>query len=206
MELIEIFKFFGREKIKLLFTFLVGGVVGVCAFFLIPNKFIAKGTFYISRIPEKKDEEYTYSGYYGQQTSITYSKTIRGILEDASFQARVLEQLKIPFTAKDLKKLKNKTRIKDGGPQLIAVEVKDRSQETALEIWETVDENLRKTSTEINKNGDSSLYLKKLNENPIVQKPYRNVYVFGLVGALLAFGGGTSFLALKNYLKKEKNE
>jgi len=205
MELKEIFKFFGREKIKLLITFLVGGILGVGVFFLIPDKFVAKGTFYISRTPEEKEKEYTYSGYYGQQTSIMYSKTIRGILEDTSFRAKVLEQLKIPFTDKDLRKLKNKTRIKDEGPQLVAVEIKDNSQKAALEIWETVAENLREISIEINKNGDSNLYLKKLSENPAVQKSYRNGYVFGLVGALLASGGGTVYLALKSCLEKEKN-
>lgn len=205
MELKEIFEFFSREKIKLLSILLVGGIFGVVLSFLLPDRYIAKGTFYISRIPEEKKEEYTYSGYYGQQTAIMYSKTIRGVLEDTSFQARVLEQLEIPFTDKGLRKLKNRLRVKDVGPQLVAVEIKDSSHETALEIWETVAENLRNVSSEINKNGDSNLYLKKLNETPVVQKSYINVYVFGLVGALLAFGSGTSFLALKNYLKEEKN-
>jgi len=55
MELKEIFKFFGGEKIKLLITFLVGGILGVGVFFLIPDKFVAKGTFYISRTPEEKE-------------------------------------------------------------------------------------------------------------------------------------------------------
>jgi len=206
MELKEIFEFFDEKKVKLAITFLVGGVLGVSAFFLIPDKFVAKGTFYISRIPEERGKEYTYSGYYGQQTAIIYSRTVRGILEDSSFQAKVLEQLEIPFTDKGLRKLKNKIRIKDGGPQLVAVEIKDKSQDKAVEIWETVDKNLREVSSEINKDGDSNLYLRKVNENPIVQKSYKNVYVFGLVGALLAFGNVTAYLALKSYMEDSENE
>ena len=202
MELEEIINFF-KEQSKNLGLFLIGGIIlGGVAFYVLPAKYLSLGTLYIGRKPEESDEFYTYSGYYAQQVALSYTETVRGLLEDSTLQAKTLEELDTPITETSLRKLQNKIRIIDAGPQLVTLEVKEKSAAKAVKVWESLATNITNTSAEINKKGDEKLSIKRVKEKPVVKETYKNLYVFSLAGGLLSLGLGTLILGIKNYMKE----
>ncbi|MBD3365977.1 hypothetical protein GF360_01390 [candidate division WWE3 bacterium] len=205
MELKEFFEFFKRPAKNLAVFFICGLILGGTAFFALPKSFVSKGTLFVSRIPEESAEFYTYSGYYAQQTALSYADTVRGLLENEVLHAKALETLEIPVTDKNLRNLERKIRVKDGGPQLVGLEVKNNSSENAAKIWEALTLNIENTSKEINLQGDPQLKITRVKEKPVIQEGYRNLYVFSAVGGLMTWGLGVFFLALKDYLKEAQN-
>ncbi len=206
MELKEIFKFFGKQKKSLVIFFIFGVLIGAGAFYLLPAKYVSKGTLYVARKPEENEEYYTYSGYYAQQVGLSYTKTVRGLLEDGAIHSEVLEKLKIPITEKSLRKFKNRVKVKDAGPQLVGLEIKENSTDKANKTWNILAEIIEDTSLEINQEGDPYLYITRVKEEPVVQETYKDLYLFGITGGLFLLGLGTCFLALKNYLKEGEDD
>jgi capsular polysaccharide biosynthesis protein len=206
MELKEILNFIKQKSQILSLCLLVGGILGTSAFFLLPTKYLCLGTLYVARQPEESSDFYTYSGYYAQQVALSYAETVKGLLENNTLQARALEELEIPVTEKNLRKLQNKVKVIDAGPQLVALEVKEKSQTEAREVWEALTTNITATSTEINKKGDSKLNITRVKEEPVTKETYKNLYVFSAAGGLLSLFLSTTVLGIINYMKEEQDE
>lgn len=206
MELKEIFNFCKKFGRKLFFIFVLGSLCGGVLFFIIPEKFLATGILYISRTTEESEDFYTYSGYYAQQVALSYTNTVRGLLESEALQAKALEEMQVPLTKTNLKKLGKKIRIKDAGPQLVEIEIKDKSPEKARETWEALSQNIQMASLEINNVGDPKLQITRVKEEPVIKETYKELYVFTLLGGLIALGTSTLYFALETYMKGNEND
>jgi capsular polysaccharide biosynthesis protein len=203
MDLKELLDFFKTNVKKIIGFFISGLLFGGIVFGILPKKYISGGILFIGKEVEKSEEFYAYSGYYDQQTALSFTKTIKGFLEDKNLYAEVLTDLGENVTEKNLRKLRRKIKATDAGPQLINLEVRANSPIETEKIWEALAEITAETTKELNKNADSGIFLQTTNSEIWTREIVRNPFVFGLVGGLLLMGAEIFYLAIREYLKKE---
>ncbi len=202
MDLKEVLDFFAKTYKNLAICFVLGLFSGVATFALLPTKYISSGTLFVGRKVTKETEFYAYSGYYDQQTALSFTNTVRGFLEDKNLHAEVLKELDLNVTERNLRSLRRKIRVKNAGPQLINVEVRANSVEESERIWEVLTGITTKTIEDLNQKADSQLFVEATNSKIWTRDLTQNPFIFGAIGGLVFLGAGTFFLALKTYFYK----
>jgi capsular polysaccharide biosynthesis protein len=200
VEIKEIIKTIKKRKRMLALVGILGAALGIFVYFYIPS-YIATGSFYVTRTTQKESPEYfTYEGYYSQQTALAYTNTVIALLESHDLKSKTLRTLDLPIDERRLRKLDKNAKVKKSGPQLVTLTVKGKTKRNALDTWLAMSENLLNTVIETNKEGDSSLKVLKITEQPIMKEGYRSIQLnilagFGLSSSLAAF-----IVILKEYL------
>jgi len=201
MELKNLFKNILKNKLLLTVFVLIGGIF--CLFYtLLPSKYYATGSFLITRKvnPAEKDF-FTYEGYYGQQTALSFTKTVAALFESEDVFNRALKKMNINIDETSLRKLSKKIRVTNPGPQLVTLQIKENTQSNAVKNWEAVSESAIEITNEANKNGDSLLGISKLSAEPIVKGQYKPVALMVLSGMVAGFCIYVVFFYLKEYIK-----
>lgn len=202
MELREIFKFFKKYKIRLVFSGLMFGLFGVLAYFLLPPKYVATGTFFVKRsVVPPTAEHFTYEGYYSQQTALSYTKTVVGLFESSDMKSAALEKLGVSVNEEALRRFSRKVRVKNAGPQLITLQIKGDSVEEVGGFWGALTSVTLEKASELNQTGDPFLQVEEVVEAPVVKQTYNNVWVNFVGGFGLGYVLRVFCLALKEYLK-----
>ncbi len=197
-----ILNFKNNWKFLVAVTFL-GGVLGLLVFYFVPVKYQVVGTVFVTRESESyKRTDFTYEGYYAQQTAKNYTKTLIGILESVEARKEALQTMGIPVTENSLRKAKRNLSIKEFAPQMVTVQVKDLDSEKAKEYWEKLTEVALKSADQLNKNSDSMLRLTITEGSPTVYKGFHNIWFNIYLGAALGLFLGIFSFSIKEYLKK----
>ena len=200
MELKDILKKVRKYKIFLV-LFAIAGFSAGALFYNIPPKYISSGSFYIKRGVNPEKEYFTYEGYYAQQTALAYTNSVVALIESPDIKKKVLEEMKIPVNEENLRKLNRVVRVKKTGPQIILVTVKDENYDTSTKMWGKLAESLISKTNEINKNGDESLSISLVSEQPLVRETYKSFYLFALVGSVIGLSLSTFFICVKEYFR-----
>jgi len=200
MELKDFVKFLKKYLMYILVFGVASSALGVLAFYYFPAKYKASGNLFVSRKADEVSAEFfTYEGYYAQQTAHAYANTVGGLLESVDVKKRALESLGIPATEKTLRRLNRLLQVKRPALQIILVEVKGETSVEARNLWISLVKEVISVSKTVDEAGDSSISVLQLNDFPVVQPIYRNVYLFGLVGAGFGLFFGMLASALKEY-------
>ncbi len=187
---------------KVLLTTLFGAVVGVLAFYLIPSKYIATGSFYVKRMVQSNGSAYfSYEGYYGQQTAQAYTGTLMGLLESTDIKSLALNKLNIEVTESSLRKFSRNVNVTKSAPQLITLSVKSTSGKSAEDKWQALSQSALDTATILNQSGDPFITISKVSQAPIVKMEFRNLAVNFGIGLGLGFIISVFILTLKKYLQ-----
>lgn len=210
MTLKDITKFLQEKRALILITGLVFAVVGVLAYFFVPQRYEATGTLFVARrvdegpfVPELTGEEdfFTYEGYYASQSAQSYTPTVIGLLKSDVIKGEVLKDLSVNVDAGALRKLGRVIDAKKQAPQLITVTVKGMPTVPPEVIWKSLVGNTILVSEGLSRRGDPSLVVVQVSEEPIVTEPFRSLYLNVAVGFMLGVVGATLFLATKEYFK-----
>jgi len=198
MEVKEIFKIINKHR-KAIYTYaILGAMIGVLIYFL-PSKYISTGSFYIKRATDVNKDFFTYEGYYGQQTTLSYTNTVVGLLESVDLQSKALSTLNIPIDEISLRKYAKYIKVKKSGPQLVTLTVKGKTFIDSKSMWEAVADELLAVNQQLNINGDGSLNVSKVSAQPVVKKEYKSLWLNIPAGILLALGAGIFIISLKEY-------
>jgi capsular polysaccharide biosynthesis protein len=200
MEIKDMYKKLIKHRVDLGFSLIIGILLGVILYFL-PSKYVASGSFFVERKISTESGVFTYEGYYGQQTAITYANSILSLMESVDIKKIVLETNKIPLTPKNMNMLDRIITVKKVGPQVISLSVKAWTYEEAKRLWNSVSNITVASAYEINKNGDENLSISPLTPQPLVNLPYKSSYLYATVGALISFTLVSFFICLKEYFK-----
>ncbi len=211
MTLKELSKFFAKNKIAILGTGVSFALVGVVIYFLLPPKYSATGTLFVTRKIEQpepgttfspesvEDGFFSYEGYYAQQNALSYTSTLIGLIESADIKSKVLDTLSISVSEANLRKLGRAVSAKKHAPQLVVVTVKGLPSASAEKIWTTLVDEVMLASQKLSEQGDPNLVVVAVSDHPIVKEGYRNV----LVNIIIGFGFGvlvsTMYFAGKQY-------
>ena len=205
MELKEILSFLRENVIKIGIISAVFGMIGVGLYYTLPTRYIATGSFYVQRTVEtaKNDDFFTYEGYYGQQTALTFASTLVGLFESTDIKKQALEELGVQPTEENIRRFDRHVRIKRTAPQMITLTTKANTPQEAESLWNAVSSTTLLTANTLTSQGDADLRINQVSENPLVKETYRSLYVNIIAGLCLGFILAVTSLALINYLKEE---
>jgi len=203
MELKKIRKLVNKNW-RILVAFALGfGLLGIAAFFILPRKYIAAGSLLVSRSAESESfTEFTYEGYYAQQTARGFTDTLVGFLESPDARNKTLVRLGIDPTENNLRRARRSTKVTKSAPQVVTVQVKHSDSDRAEEYWSALVAQVREIAGEFNvRFGDPLISVNLVDGSPVVYEGYSNVYLNAAVGSLLGLVLGFFTLFTKEYLK-----
>jgi len=199
VEIRELYLFFKAYIKLMLLTGLAFGALGVAAFYFYPQTHVATGSFFVSRAAQSGSPDYfTYEGFYSQQSALSFTETVIGLMESVDIRKAALATLGSSPTEESLRRVAKITRVKKAAPQLITLQVKEKSPVAAGSTWLALSSATLAAVDKIKASGDLALQVSLLQETPVIAKTYRNVFVNFFGG----FGAGTLLFALGVSIRK----
>jgi len=135
MELREFFKFLKRNCRLILAVGVVFLALGLGLAFCWPEQFEATGYLFVDReaevpeAPAAPTDNFTYEGYYAQQTAQSYTPTVIAFLESGDVLKLVLDETGVSPSEAIL-------RLRQAGPQLIEVRIQHSDAGAVARFWE----------------------------------------------------------------------
>lgn len=201
MELKEFFQNILKNK-ALLAAFIALGLIIGTIYILMPPKYYATGSFLITRrVSPEEQEFFTYEGYYGQQTALSFTKTVTALIESEDVLSKSLSNMNLSVNQNSLRNLSKKVKVTNPGPQLITLQIKEESQENALKTWEAVSNSTIKTAQQTNMQGDPLLGISKISEQPVIKMQYKPLIPIISAAALSGVCLYLIIISLKEYSK-----
>jgi len=185
-----------------LFTFLGGFTLGLISSFF-PKSFVAEGSFIllpIYSVSEKNtNNQYNYDGYYIDQITQSYSKTILGIIDTPEFKKRISDSLKIEANFINLFAFNLNTNFKETAPRILVLSVKENSSSAAEKKFDIYSAEILNYANKYNT--DKKFKLERLDNFVFTYENTRSIYFYSLIGALLTFSICLTFFYLKGAKK-----
>lgn len=200
MELKEIKKILSKNKLSLTIVTFIGLILGLVLYYL-PAKYISSGSFYVGREIDRSDEFFSYEGYYAQQTAVTYTNSVISLAESLDIKKAVLDEMGIPYNNESVRTLGRALKIKKSGPQTINIVAKHSNRDTSETMFKSISKALIETSENLNREGDSSLFIRQVSTEPLVKETYKSFYIYSLAGILSGLIVGLFYLCLREYFK-----
>ncbi|OGC49599.1 hypothetical protein A2W32_05520 [candidate division WWE3 bacterium RBG_16_37_10] len=196
-----------KRNIKLISLYtLIGVVIGIASFFIIPQKYVSSGSLFVTRQIEKNTNEYfSYEGYYAQQTAQFYTNSLTGLVESIDVKSSTLDKMNVPVTEYTLRELSRNLKVKKTGPQLINISIKGYTFENAAERWKSLVDSTLESIQKINEKSDPMINVSKVAETPITKEEYRNVFLNTILGASVGFFFSLFTYLFKNYYYEQRN-
>lgn len=184
-------------------TFLAA-VVGYGVSLKWPVYFKASGVLFVNREAEKKvvgNNYYTYEGFYRQQTAEKFTDTVVGLLKSEVILAGAGKSLGLAVDHAGLKKLSGAVEVRKAAPQLVKLEVKQKTAEQATKLWQALaKEGIEKVKT-LGAGEDSRLLLSQVTAEPLVNAISPDPLLDTVVAAGLGLVVGIFALSLREYLR-----
>lgn len=192
------------KNMVLFIGFLVMGIIVGAVVYLLPARYYAVGSLYVSRNNQDNTSFFTYEGYYSQQVAVTYTNTAMALMESVDIRTKALRTLGIDINELNLRKYGQIISVKKAGPQIITLTVKNEDPEKAQRIWNEVAKQTISAVQVLNEAGDRSLGISKISESPTIKTGYKSIPVFLLSGLIGGFILGYVVVMLKEYMKGDK--
>jgi len=199
MELKDFIKNILKNKLLLIVSILLGVMMGVI-YLALPPKYIATGSFMVIRKANtQRSGFFTYEGYYNQQTALSFTETVTALMESEDVLSKTLGKMAIDVNKNSLRKIQKKIKVKNPGPQLVTLQVKEKSNDLTLKTWEAISEVTTQTAQEANIEGDPSLGIAKVSAQPVIKKQHKPALPIILGGAILGLTVYIFFVSVKEY-------
>ncbi len=178
----------------------LGGAAGIILYTILPIKYYATGSFFVSRkIETATDKYFNYEGYYSQQTSQNYTGSFIALLESQDVQSHILTLMNIPVNEKTIRAINRDVAVKKISPQVVTLTVRGNTLEEARTKWTMYTATALETAKKLNEANDPYLSINRVDENdtPVVKEEFRNVFLNALIGLLIGITGSYSFIVFK---------
>lgn len=200
MELRELIKIFKYNVKNILLLGFFGGALGIILYLVVPIKYYATGSFFISRkIETATDKYFNYEGYYSQQTSQNYTGSFIALLESQDVQSHILNLMSMPVNEKTIRALDRDVSVKKISPQVVTLTVRGNTLDEARTKWTMYTATALETARKLNEANDPYLSINRVDENdtPVVKEEFRNIFLNALIGVLVGAVGFYSFIVFK---------
>lgn len=204
MSLASFFLLYKQKALIPVMGAIVGLVLGLGLYFLLPVKYIASGSMFVVRQVEEVPTEFNYEGYYSSLSSFNYTQSLAALLETDDIRGGVLRRLDLPVTKENLKNLKKSVDVKKTTTQVLTFVTKDTNPKQATAIWKAYAQELKTVTTRVNQFGDSGLIPVQLIASPVVYQGFSNIFVSGLAGVFLGFFLGSFIISIYIFIKAAK--
>lgn len=169
-----------------------------------PKSYVTEGTFVI--IPNfkysKNDNQkniYNYDGYYLDQISQGYSKTIIGLIETPEFKKKISEDLNLEVSIKNLFNLNLTTNFKEIAPRVLVLSVKSNTKENSEKMFRVYEKQILYFSDKYN--SEKVFKIERLDNIINTFENSISIYVYFVSSFFTIF----SILFLFYFLKENKD-
>ncbi len=201
MEFKEIIKIIKMNRTVLVIFALVGSLLGTALSF-VPGKYRVEGSFFIGRKADVPSTEFfTYEGYYAQQTAQSYTNTAVALLESQDLKKAVLEQMEIPVTDNNVRKLTKSFRISKIGPQVITLTVRNPEENKSEEIFKTLASNFLNMGEKISAESDENISVIPISEFPVKRQEQMPLIPCVMWGFMVGITAAILKISIKEYMK-----
>ncbi len=202
MTVYELLSLYKKHLTAIVLGGMVGGMLGAAACMLTPPKYIASGSFYVSRGLEAAPLEFKYEGYYSSLSSINFAKSLAALIESDDVKKQVLQAQNQPVSRKSLKNLDRAVSVKKPDTQLVTLQTKAGSVDQAQQLWTTYKDTLISVSNSLNKNGDANIVVSTVSSTPATFQSFKSLPLSIALGAFVGvfvsmFFYGTYYFAKK---------
>lgn len=204
MELRDFLKLISRGK-----RWVLGpAVVVTVAVFLVssywPVSYRASATVYVQKTPEEPQAgDYTYDGYYAQQSAEAYTDTVQGFLQSLDILKRAAEIAALPSDTPRLSFYKKRIKSEKVAPQLIAVSISLRDAQQAQDLVVALAQATQERARVLNQAGERGMMVDLVTARPLLQEQRPLAWL----NATVAFGAtlviAAAALTVGYYLKNE---
>ena len=186
----------------IIFTVLGGIALGLLST-VFPKSFISEGSFILLPVFNDDDKnisnQYNYDGYYIDQITQSYSKTILGIIDTPEFKKRVSDSLKIEPNFINLFSFNLNTNFKETAPRILVLSVKDTSSSLVEKKFDIYSSEILNYANKYNT--EKKFKLERLDNFVFTYENTRSIYFYSLIGAFLGFSICLIFYYLKGTKK-----
>jgi capsular polysaccharide biosynthesis protein len=202
VEIKDLYMLIKKEIRAIVLATLLLGFAGVVLFYILPPRYIAAGSFYVTRKVSNDFPTgfFEYEGFYAQQAASSYTETVIGLFESIDIRRKALLETGAEATDQNLRAAKKVIRAKKAGPQLITLNVKGKTPQHAGQLWIALSKVTLSTVEALNQTGDTALTVSMVDDSPIIQMTFTSIYVNFVVGALVGLTSSIFILALKKHL------
>ncbi len=176
-------------------------VAGIVSYYW-PVQYRSQLTLYVQRIPEEpKLGDYSYDGYYAQQTAEAYTDTVEGLLEARDIIRQALEAAQMPVSAGQIRFVANHLKVEKVAPQLVSVSLTTRSQQDSTKLVSAIAQVLQEKIKTLNRQGNGGVVISLVDVRPLESV----VSTWLGLNMLVAFLGGIAIatvgVSLREYLR-----
>ncbi len=198
----QLLNMYKKHIVVIVLAGILGGALGAAVCLLNPPKYIASGSFYVSRGIEATPQDFKYEGYYSSLSSLNFAKSLAALIESDDVKKQVLQVQKQPVNRKSLKSLDRATLVKKPDTQLVTLQTKATSSAQAEHLWLIYKDILIAVSNTLNENGDSNIVVAPVSSTPATFESFKSLPLSIALGAFVGvfvsmFFYGTYYFAKK---------
>lgn len=209
MDFFDLVKTLRRSLHNIILAGLFLGFLGALTYFVLPPRYVASGTLYVTRTLERPDlsdgdNVFLYEGFYASQNAQAYTASLIGILQSRDIHSKVLTDIQQEINNKNLKTIRRSIKISKQTPQLISLQTKGNTPVSAEGLWGSLVNNLEEFNKDAGRASDPNLRIVRVAEKPVVLESFRNIYLNFIIGASIGLLGATSWYVLKESFSSKK--
>lgn len=204
LQIMELSKFLSKIRQQLRFILSVG-VIGAVVFFGVawrwPTRYQASLTVYVQKVGELVTTgEYTYDGFYAQQSAEKYTDTVVGLLESEDVLAQAIAS-DTGFYQGGVSEYRRRVGVEKIAPRLITVRVTLFDSDQARALVGAITTVAQERLSNLNQDPTQMFYLELIQTDPLVQVFDFSPWLFGLIGFGFFVMFGVSVIYFREYLK-----
>lgn len=200
MDLFKFLKELKKYKKALIVSGIIGGLTGVVIYFL-PQRYSVEGSFFIGRESETSNQFFTYEGYYSQSNAALFTDTVIALIESPDMKKALLDELKLPVTSENLRKIDKYISVKRPGAHLATLTVRSYNKDEATYLWNTFSDIIQTKVNRLTARSDAEINITPVNAEPLVEYEQHILLVnivLGVLGGIVLYG---VWIFIKLYLK-----
>lgn len=192
MQINEFLKLIKLNFQQILIFSILGLVVGIGFFAILPDRFISEGTLYIYPVNKKEQNSEV-------SNEMNFARNIIGLSETPEFKELLKSKELISLKYVPLIGVSYGVKIKEVTPNLVSLSISGETAESSEKKFETYFQNILFFKEKLNQ-GNSSFEIIKLQDRIITYQVEKNVYFYSLLGLFCGFNFGLVLI----YIRKVK--
>ena len=191
-----------RKNLPLLIVLpILVGVAALLFSYYAPTYYKSSISFAVNRINKQETVDYQYDGYYAIQASDLFSQTVVSWFFTPSVLLEIYEQAEVEPNIDSLERFTNRFKAKKYSSQNIVVSFKERDQDTAEKISQSIIQTVQDRGAKLNQTSDQKALFEVVGSTPVIDDQKPNVILNTVIGIIVGFFAGLGLVYLIRYFK-----
>ncbi len=201
MEFIEHKQLWKRNIVLIIILTLLLGAASFIFSYYSPTEYKSSISFAVNRINKQETVDYQYDGYYAIQASDLFSQTVVSWFFTPSVLLEIYEKAKVDPHIDTLERFANRFKTKKYSSQNIVVTFKERDQNTAEQISDSIIKTVQERGAALNQTADQKALFEIVGSSPVIVEQKPMIIINTAVGLIVGFFLSIGLVYLIRYFK-----